>query len=238
MRKWALFLLLLVSVQCFGTPTRHRHYRPKPKARRIQPLPRLHCYDRVFYGSRESQLLQNAEIDRIGIPRIQNDIELRRLVRNGELVPVYRGEGIVISPKLSASRLYVRPWVNDFLSGLGAAYHERFGSSLQINSVTRTVQEQRRLTRYNGNAAPAKGEIASSHLAGITVDIGRRNLTAAQVQFLEGHLLALGDAVIVIEEIRQPCFHICVCKPMFRVPLAPLPPELFESKEVLPKAEI
>jgi hypothetical protein len=75
-------------------------------------------------------------------------------------------------------------------------------------------------------------------LAGITIDIGRRNLTAAQVQFLEGHLLALGDAVIVIEEIRQPCFHICVRKPMFRVPLAPLPSEILESKEVLTKEEI
>jgi hypothetical protein len=62
------------------------------------------------------------------------------------------------------------------------------------------------------------------------VDIGRRNLTAAQVQFLEGHLLALGDSVIVIEEIRQPCFHICVRKPQFRIPLAPLPPEMFENK--------
>jgi hypothetical protein len=69
---------------------------------------------------------------------------------------------------------------------------------------------QRGLMRWNPNAAPIHGDVASSHLAGTTVDLERRRLTQEQIWWIEGYLLGMGDSVIVIEELREPCFHIMV----------------------------
>jgi hypothetical protein len=71
---------------------------------------------------------------------------------------------------------------------------------------------QKKLRRHNRNAAPAEGEIASSHLAGITVDIQRRGLSKAQLKWVQDYLRPLKAMGLVEpeEERRQWVFHIMV----------------------------
>ncbi len=76
----------------------------------------------------------------------------------------------------------------------------------------RTVQVQKKLRRHNRNAAPEKGETASSHLAGITVDIQRRGMTRQQIQWTEQYILPLKNLGLVEpeEERHQWVFHVAV----------------------------
>ena len=59
---------------------------------------------------------------------------------------------------------------------------------IQVNSAVRTVKVQKKLRRHNRNAAPADGDTASSHLAGVTVDLQRRGMTKDQIRWMEHYL--------------------------------------------------
>jgi hypothetical protein len=74
------------------------------------------------------------------------------------------------------------------------------------------VVVQKKLRRHNRNAAPAEGEIASSHLAGVTVDLQRRGMTKAEIHWVENYLVPMKAAGLVEpeEERRQWVFHIMV----------------------------
>jgi len=135
---------------------------------------------------------------------------LRELEKSGELVPIQETKALRIAPGLPRDRRYCKPWTLTFLQDLSYDYWIRFGVPIQVNSAVRTMTVQRRLLRVNRNAAPIHGEEASSHLAGLTVDVARRGLTQEQIIWLEIYLLTLGDQVIVIEELREPCFHVAV----------------------------
>jgi hypothetical protein len=115
-------------------------------------------------------------------------------------------------PRLTPDRRYCRPWTRDFVEDLGHAYHQQFGGQIQVNSAVRTVQVQKKLRRHNRNAAPEKGDTASSHLAGITVDLQRRGMTREQIQWVEQYLVPLRDAGLVEpeEERHQWVFHVAV----------------------------
>jgi Family of unknown function (DUF5715) len=166
----------------------------------------------VFRPSRESLLRQNEEIDRLALPRIHDDAELRELVASGDLVPIEEGETLHIERRLDPSRRYCRPWTRDFLEDFSQAYYQQFHSPIQVNSAVRTVVMQRKLRRHNRNAAPESGETASSHLAGITVDIQRRGMTRQQVQWVEQYMLPLTEQGLLEpeEERRQWVFHVAV----------------------------
>jgi hypothetical protein len=166
----------------------------------------------MFRPSRDSLLRQNAEIDRLELPRIQDDNELEQLKASEDLVPIVPNTALRIAPSLAPDRRYCRPWTRDFLQDLSAAYYKQFHSQIQVNSAVRTVLVQKKLRRHNRNAAPAKGEIASSHLAGITVDIQRRGMTRPQVQWVEQYMLPLKSLGIIEpeEERRQWVFHVAV----------------------------
>ena len=167
---------------------------------------------RVFMPSHENLLSQNAAIDDLDLPRIQNDSTLKELVASHELVPVTQNEYVRICYKLEAKRRFVRPWVDAFLQELGSEYYAKFGEQLQVNSAVRTVKTQMHLLRINHNAAPAHGETSSAHLAGVAVDLQRRGLSREQIRFIQQKLLyyAKLNMVIVEEELKQPCFHIVV----------------------------
>ena len=76
----------------------------------------------------------------------------------------------------------------------------------------RTVKVQKKLRRHNRNAAPAEGEIASSHLAGITVDIQRRGLSREQIKWVQDYMRPLKDQGLIEpeEERHQWVFHVMV----------------------------
>ncbi len=166
----------------------------------------------VFRPSHDSLLKQNAEIDRLELPRIQDDTELEQLKLDGKLVPIVPGQTLRIDPRLDLDRRYCRPWTRDFVEDLASNYYQRFGQQIQVNSAVRTVVVQKKLRRHNRNAAPASGEIASSHLAGVTVDLQRRGMSKEQIKWVEGYLVPMKAAGLVEpeEERRQWVFHIMV----------------------------
>jgi len=166
----------------------------------------------VFRPSHESLLLQNQEIDRLNLPRIHDDKQLEKLKASGDLVAIVPSEGLRVQPSLDPSRRYCREWTRDFLVDIGAAYYKQFHQPLQVNSAVRTVLVQKKLRRHNRNAAPEYGETASSHLAGLTVDLQRRGMNRAQVKWMEEYLRPLKELRLVEpeEERRHYCFHIMV----------------------------
>jgi len=207
MRKNALLLLTLaVSVQAFAV-------RPmvSPRYHRMHRFHRI-AWNPVFRPSHESLLLQNAEIDRLNLPRIRDDKELERLIANGDLVAIVPSESLRIQPSLDPARRYCRPWTLDFVADISAAYYKEFHEQIQVNSAVRTVLVQKKLRRHNRNAAPEKGETASSHLAGLTVDLQRRGMSRDQIKWMEEYMRPLKELGLIEpeEERRQWCFHIMV----------------------------
>jgi Family of unknown function (DUF5715) len=166
----------------------------------------------MFRPSHDSLLRQNEEIDRIVLPRIQDDDELEALKASHALVPIVESQSLKIERKLDPARRYCRPWTRDFVEDLGQGYYRQFHQQIQVNSAVRTVLVQRKLRRHNRNAAPAEGDTASSHLAGLTVDLQRRGMTKDQVRFVERYLFYLRELGLVEpeEERRHWCFHVMV----------------------------
>jgi hypothetical protein len=166
----------------------------------------------MFRPSHDSLLRQNEEIDRLDLPRIADDEELEQLKAIEALVPIRESEALRFDPRLDPARRYCRPWTREFVDDLSQAYYRQFHSQIQVNSAVRTVKVQRKLRRRNRNAAPEKGETASSHLAGITVDLQRRGMTKEQVRFVESYLFYLKALGLVEpeEERRQWVFHVMV----------------------------
>jgi hypothetical protein len=166
----------------------------------------------MFRPSHESLLIQNAEIDRLDLPRIQNDTELEALKGDGSLLPIIPSESLKVEPSLDPSRRFCRPWTLDFVNDLSQAYYNRFHAQIQLNSAVRTVTVQKKLRRHNRNAAPAEGDTASSHLAGVTIDLQRRGMTKPQITWMEHYLFYMKALGLVEpeEERRHWCFHIMV----------------------------
>ena len=200
------FVTLVLSCQAFAV-------RPmvSPRYHRMHRFHRM-PWNPVFKPSHQSLLLQNEEIDRLNLPRIYNDKQLEKLKVSGDLVPIVPNEALRIQPSLDPSRRYCREWTRDFLQDISTAYYKEFHQQIQVNSAVRTVLVQKKLRRHNRNAAPEYGETASSHLAGLTVDLQRRGMSKTQVKWMEEYMRPLKEMGLVEpeEERRQWCFHIMV----------------------------
>ena len=200
-------LLLLVSTGSFAASIKARYHRTRyPHARRVRWYPVL------LKGSHDSLVRQNAEIDRLQLPRINNELELEELIAHEKLVALPDNHWVRVDPRLEASRRFCRPWTREFLDDLGQAYYKQFRQPIQVNSAVRTVEQQERLARFNRNAAPAEGDTASSHLAGLTVDIAKRGMSRRQRAFVVKYLVNMRNLGLVeaVEERRQACFHVMV----------------------------
>jgi len=166
----------------------------------------------MFRPTHDSLLRQNEEIDRLELPRIQDDTELEALKASGDLVPIEPSESLKVERGLDPSRRYCRPWTRDFVQDLSEVYYRQFHDQIQVNSAVRTVKVQKKLRRHNRNAAPVDGDTASSHLAGVTVDLQRRGLSKEEIRFVEHYLFYLNALGLVEpeEERRHWCFHVMV----------------------------
>ena len=163
-------------------------------------------------GTRESLVRQNTRAEAEGLARVRDDADIVALLHNGLLVPLPITAGLRSDPRLPENRRYCRPWTAHFLADLARAHAQQFHDGLQVNSAVRTVEYQRHLLRVNGNAAPAEGDIASPHLTGATIDIGKKGMRAAEVAWMRSYLSPLESAgkIDVEEEFHQACFHISV----------------------------
>src|SRR5436309_4203263 len=207
-RKSAILLLVTLAVSCQAFAVRPMVSPRYHRMHRIRRIP----WNPVFKPSHESLLLQNAEINRLNLPRIRDDKQLQRLIAGGDLVAIPTSETLRIQPSLDPARRYCRPWTLDFLNDISEAYYKEFHDQIQVNSAVRTVLVQKKLRRHNRNAAPETGETASSHLAGLTVDLQRRGMSKAQVKWMEEYLRPLKEMGLIEpeEERRHWCFHIMV----------------------------
>jgi hypothetical protein len=172
----------------------------------------LRFWNPMFRPTHESLLIQNAEINRLDLPRIQDETELEALKADGSLLEIRAGETLRFDPRLDVSRRYCRPWTLDFVDDLSQAYYNRFHQQIQVNSAVRTVKVQKKLRRHNRNAAPADGDTASSHLAGVTVDLQRRGMSKDEIRWTEHYLFYMKALGLVEpeEERHQWVFHIMV----------------------------
>ena len=203
-------LILFVSSSSFALHTRGRYAR---RAHGGKVTRRIVKWTSVLLkGSHDSLVRQNEEIDRLQLTRIADDDELEDLVQKQELVALPSDKYVRVDPRLEANRRYCRPWTQDFLNDLGQAYYKEFRQPIQVNSAVRTVEQQEKLLRHNGNAAPAEGPIASSHLAGLTVDIAKHGMNRKQRKWMEQYLVRLRDLGLIeaAEERKQAVFHVMV----------------------------
>src|SRR5581483_3612535 len=83
----------------------------------------------------DSLLRQNAEIDRLQLPRISDDDELEELVGREELVAIRDTQTLRVDPKLDRNRRFCRPWTLQFLEDLAEAYYKEFRKPIQVNSA-------------------------------------------------------------------------------------------------------
>jgi hypothetical protein len=205
-------LLALVTLAFCGQIFAMHH---NATVRRSRPSKRHFRHIRwnpMFRPSHDSLLRQNEEIDRLDLPRIADDQELEDLKAKEALVPIHATESLRFDPRLDPARRYCRPWTREFVEDLSQAYYRQFHTQIQVNSAVRTVKVQRKLRRHNRNAAPEKGETASSHLAGVTLDLQRRGMSKEQVRFVQRYLFYLKALGLVEpeEERRQWVFHVMV----------------------------
>jgi hypothetical protein len=163
-------------------------------------------------GSRASLLRQNEKDTAEGLVRIQDDAQLNAMRADRELVLVPASTALLVNPALPYNRRYCRPWTARFLSDLARVHYARFHRPLEVNSAVRTVEFQRSLMEINGNAAAAEGDLASPHLTGAAVDIGKKGLSMQEIAWMRAWLLPLQTAgkIDVEEEFYQACFHITV----------------------------
>lgn len=207
-RNSALVFLASLALSCQTFAVRPMVSPRYHRMHRIRRIP----WNPVFKPSHESLLLQNAEINRLNLPRIRDDKQLQALITNGDLVSIPPSETLRIQPSLDPARRYCRPWTLSFLNDISDAYYKEFHDQIQVNSAVRTVLVQKKLRRHNRNAAPESGETASSHLAGLTVDLQRRGMSKAQIKWMEEYMKPLKEMGLIEpeEERRHWCFHIMI----------------------------
>ena len=167
-----------------------------------------------LYGTREVLLHQDEMAKQYGLTPIKNNTDLEKLIESNKLVPIPTSKYLTVSSKLPQIRRYCRPWVANFLQDISYAYYQQFKKPLVVDSAVRTQQFQKKLRRYNRNAAAVTGEAESPHLTGIAVDLNKRNFSERELFWMRQYLTfdALAGKLDVEEEFSQKCFHISVYK--------------------------
>jgi uncharacterized protein DUF5715 len=209
---------VILSVPCFGavqttqnSKTHHKSTKSSTSAATSKHRSHYAKWTPMFPGSHDKLVEQNVELDKSQVQRMNSEFELVQSELSNDLVPVNESEALRVADNLLDTRRYCRPWTRDFLEDFSQAYFAEFHQPLQVNSLVRTADQQAYLRRHNRFAAPAWGDTASTHLAGVAVDLSRRGLTNLQYQWIRGYLqpLQLKGMVDPIEE-RQPVLHIVV----------------------------
>jgi hypothetical protein len=206
-----LFVVVLGMAFASGATIRSSYRTPK-RALHHAARARVEHWNPVLRGSHDSMLRQNEEIDRLKLTRINDDQQLEELELSGELVGLHDSKAMQIAPNIEMNRRFCRPWTRAFLEDMSQAFYAQFHQPIQVTSAVRTVDQQVRLQRWNHNAAPIDGDTASSHLAGLTVDIGKRPMSRKQRAWIDQYVLKLQQLGLVeaAEERRQACYHIMV----------------------------
>jgi len=221
MRRFVIFLALAMfaSLAFASRPTRL----PRTRVRHITHSRGRHHRVRIarwqraalaspIRGSHDSLVRQNEMVDGEGLERIENDEQLLQLTQDEKLVPLPENRAVGVNPTLPENRRFCRPWTRSFLATFAQAHWLKFHRALLVNSAVRTVEFQRSLQRYNGNAAGIEGDTASPHLTGATIDVAKQGMTRAELKWAREYLLRLQELgkLDAEEEFKQSVFHITV----------------------------
>jgi hypothetical protein len=165
-------------------------------------------------ASRGHRERENARADADRLSRIRSRKVLDRFGRLRLLVPVPAATSEFDVVGVPEWRRMARPWTRTFLTQLGAAMSELFDSRLRVTDLTRTEVVQLALQEWNGNAAPARGPLASTHLTGAAVDLSKVEHSDVEIAWLRIVLrrLTAHGVVDAIEEFAQPHFHVMVLR--------------------------
>jgi hypothetical protein len=166
----------------------------------------------ILTANPSSQAIQNERANEFHLSRMQNRAMIQRFYRAGYLVRVPVRTRFYYLDDIAPPYRYLRPWTMLFLNRLSREYYERFGAPLRVTSLVRTVDSQRRLARYDGNAAEATGPDESSHLTGATLDISKRFMSYRGELWMRKVLYGLkrSNYLYAVEEFEEPCFHVMV----------------------------
>lgn len=154
------------------------------------------------------------EAESFDIPLILNNEQMDSLILANHLLAVpEEGEGYKIQ-KLTHSKAYLNETSYLILKEISSIFYKETGVELSISSLTRTLENQNKLRRVNGNAA--KGDSAHNYGASFDISYARygdktgRNY--ANEKLLQSILedFAADGKIYFIKERRQPCFHITV----------------------------
>ncbi len=207
-----LLAVMAVAVcgQAFGlhqyVPSHHRASKRRVHTRRV-------LWNPMFRPSRDSLLRQNEEIDRLELPRIQNDAELEDLIASEDLVPIVAGETLRFDPRLDPDRRYCRPWTRDFLDDLS----ERILQTVprpdpgQLGGANRTGAEEAAPAQPQRRAGKGRNRVVSPgwhHRGHPTPGHDRGN----RCKWMEDYMLPLKNQGLVEpeEERHQWVFHVAV----------------------------
>ena len=189
--KFILMLALTVSLLAPAYATRRGHVR---KVKTICAL----------FPTTGSLARQDAEAERLGLKRVQNDAQLHELTADGILVTILSGSAQAVCIK-RADYAVLLPWAVELLSKLSESEYMVFGRPLPISSATRPVIYQRRLARCNHAAAPADKSV---HPVGIAFDVPKSRLNRAQQRWMEWKLWYWQQTGRAIVEEERACFHV------------------------------
>jgi hypothetical protein len=166
----------------------------------------------LLKGTSRCQVVQNSYADRHDLSRMTDSRMVARFSRNGYLVRVPASARHYYLASIPADYRYLRPWSKLLLDRLSRQYYARFHKRLRVTSAVRTVRYQRALAKRNVNAAAAHGARRSSHLTGATLDISKRGMSRAELNWMRRvlHSLRKQGYLYAVEEFRQPTFHIMV----------------------------
>jgi hypothetical protein len=151
---------------------------------------------------------------RSGVRLLETNRQLNKLVKQKKLTTVTNGRGFVVT-KLAYSKPVLTPKANKVLKGIGNNFYTKSKKgNFAVTSITRTLQDQRKLRRVNGNAT----KNVSSHNYGCSFDISyiRFNKKKAANQKLENTLDKTlnqyqdGGKLYYIKEKKEHCYHVTV----------------------------
>jgi hypothetical protein len=207
-----IFIVALAVAVSSGATIRSPYRTPKRSLHHSAARVRVARWNPVLRGSHDSMLRQNEEIDRLKLTRINDDQQLEELELRGDLVSLHDSKALQVASNIELNRRFCRPWTRAFLEDMSQAFYAEFHQPIQVTSAVRTVDQQARLQRSNHNAAPIDGDTASSHLAGLTIDIGKRPMSRRERAWVDQYVLKLQQLGLVeaAEERRQACYHIMV----------------------------
>ncbi len=171
-------------------------------------------------GTHEILVHQNQMAIADGLDRIEDDNQMLDMRRLKLLTALPDNDSIWVDNRLPLNRRFARPWSVRFLDDLARSHYARFHTPLVITSAARTVAFQKRLVLTNGNAAPPTGEVASPHLYGQAIDIGKHGMSLTEISWMRAYLTPVETEgkIDVEEEFQQACFHISVYRRYLGVP--------------------